>query len=264
VFDGFSVSAADVRLGVGVLALVGLTALILRLARVPVGFVPAWAVLRGAAQLAVVGLALRGVFDAPPLVALALGVMLTIAIRTAAGRLRELAGALPAVALACSTGAAGTLAVIFGLGMLAPSARYLVALGGIIIGGTMTAVSLAGRRLLHGLRTERDEVEGWLALGATNREASARIARRSVAEALLPAIDQTRTTGLVTLPGAFIGALLGGASPTVAARFQLVVLAALLAAESIAAVLAVHLLAAPAPLPAAEDGPRAPTGRITR
>ena len=44
-------------------------------------------------------------------------------------------------------------------------------------------------------------------------------------EALLPAFDQSKSTGLVTLPGAFVGALFGGASPVEAAQFQLVVLA---------------------------------------
>jgi putative ABC transport system permease protein len=62
-------------------------------------------------------------------------------------------------------------------------------------------------------------------------------------------MDQTRTTGLVTLPGAFIGALLGGADPTQAARFQLVVLAALLATQAVASTLIVELLGAPVTLP---------------
>ena len=59
----------------------------------------------------------------------------------------------------------------------------------------------------------------------------------------MPALDQTRTTGLVTLPGAFVGALFGGASPLAAARFQLVVLVGLLAAESVATVVLLRLLA---------------------
>ena len=42
---------------------------------------------------------------------------------------------------------------------------------------------------------------------------------------MLPNLDQTRSTGLVTLPGAFVGAIFGGASPAEAAQFQLVVLA---------------------------------------
>jgi putative ABC transport system permease protein len=56
-------------------------------------------------------------------------------------------------------------------------------------------------------------------------------------------LDQTRTTGLVTLPGAFVGALFGGASPLQAARFQLVVLVGLLVAESVAAVVLLRPLA---------------------
>jgi putative ABC transport system permease protein len=77
------------------------------------------------------------------------------------------------------------------------------------------------------------------------RHAVQDIARTAAGEALVPALDQTRTTGLVTLPGAFIGALLGGADPVQAARFQLVVLAALICAQSTVAVLLAHLLGAP-------------------
>ena len=61
----------------------------------------------------------------------------------------------------------------------------------------------------------------------------------------MPALDQTRTVGLVTLPGAFIGALLGGASAVQAARFQIVVLVGLLCAQTITVVLLTYLLGAP-------------------
>jgi putative ABC transport system permease protein len=120
-----------------------------------------------------------------------------------------------------------------------------------VLGGTMTACTLAGRNLLSGLRARRDEVEGWLALGATPRQAVVPIARTAAGEALVPAIDQTRTVGLVTLPGAYVGALFGGASPLGAARFQLVVLVALLAAEALAASSITWLLGAPTKLPTA-------------
>lgn len=49
--------------------------------------------------------------------------------------------------------------------------------------------------------------------------------------------------GLVTLPGAFVGMLLGGASPIEAARVQLTVLFALLGAEALAAAVATLLIA---------------------
>ena len=47
---------------------------------------------------------------------------------------------------------------------------------------------------------------------------------------MLPSIDQTRTTGIVVLPEAFVGAIFAGASPLEAGRFQVVVLASIIAA----------------------------------
>src|SRR5436305_1580543 len=69
-----------------------------------------------------------------------------------------------------------------------------------------------------------------------------------VGVALLPALDQTRTVGLVTLPGAFVGMVLGGASPVQAAALQLVVLIGLVAAEAIAILVLTELLSR-SPLP---------------
>jgi putative ABC transport system permease protein len=62
--------------------------------------------------------------------------------------------------------------------------------------------------------------------------------------ALIPSTDQTKTTGLVTLPGAFVGAIFGGASPLEAGRFQVVVLASIMAAGSITAVALIRTLGA--------------------
>jgi ABC-type iron transport system FetAB permease component len=59
----------------------------------------------------------------------------------------------------------------------------------------------------------------------------------AVLNALVPALNQTRTVGLVTLPGAFVGAFFGGVSPSEAAGFQVTVLVALLCAETVAAVI---------------------------
>jgi putative ABC transport system permease protein len=211
------------------------------------------AAVRAAVQLAAIGAVLGLVFRFPAAAAVVLLVMLTTATRTAARRLRDFDRAGRAVLLSSLAGALCTLVVAFATGAVAFEVRYVVALGGITLGGTMTACTLAGRQLLSGIRTRRDEVEGWLALGATPRQAVRDIARTAAGEALLPAIDQTRTVGLVTLPGAFVGALFGGASPGFAARFQLVVLVGLLAAEALAAVTLTWLLGAPAPLPLPPD-----------
>jgi putative ABC transport system permease protein len=60
----------------------------------------------------------------------------------------------------------------------------------------------------------------------------------------VPVIDQTCSVGLVTLPGTFVGLVLGGASPAAAARVQLLVLLALLAVELFSALIVGRLLLA--------------------
>jgi putative ABC transport system permease protein len=234
---------------IGVAVLLGITYTALRLGQVRLGWTPLIAIVRGGIQLTLVGLALRGVLTAPPTVAAALTIMLATACWTASRRLKPLGNVLRVVIGCCTAGAAASLIPVFALNVLPFSARYVVALSGIVIGSAMTGATLAGRHLFHGLISRRDEIEGWLALGATPRQAVADVARFSAGEALVPAMDQTRTTGLVTLPGAFIGALLGGADPTQAARFQLVVLAALLATQTVVATLIVHTLGAPTQIP---------------
>ncbi|WP_460801386.1 ABC transporter permease [Microbacterium sp. GXF6406] len=104
----------------------------------------------------------------------------------------------------------------------------------------MGIAALTARIFHRSLHDHWDEAEGWLALGATARESTVLRAREAVREALIPSIDQTRTTGLVVLPGAFVGAIFGGLSPFEAGRFQIVVLAAIIAAGSITAVLVVR------------------------
>jgi len=111
------------------------------------------------------------------------------------------------------------------------------------VGNTMTVATLAGRQLIRSANERWEEVEGWLALGATPRRSMQDIARDAVYSALLPATDQTKTTGLVTLPGAFVVAIFGGISPVKAGRFQIVVLAAIMSAGAMTAVVSVRYLA---------------------
>ncbi|KJL18351.1 hypothetical protein RN51_03183 [Microbacterium oxydans] len=107
----------------------------------------------------------------------------------------------------------------------------------------MGTATLTGRYLYASTISRWDEVDGWLALGARPRQATHALARGAVQSALIPAVDQTKTTGLVTLPGAFVGAIFGGISPLEAGRFQIVVLASVLAAGTITAVVTASWLA---------------------
>lgn len=227
--------------GIGILMV--LTISILWTSHVPHHFAPALAILRGAAQLAVISLILGGVISSPLWITVALLVMFWVATATAARRIGWSWNhfALTGGAMFCSI--AITLVIVFATGAIEFTPRYALAIGGIVIGNAMTIATLASRRFVESVDDHWEEVEGWLALGATPRQSTLQLARNAVYSALIPSTDQTKTTGLVALPGAFVGAIFGGVSPLEAGRFQIVVLAAIMAAGSITAVIVVKVLA---------------------
>jgi len=201
------------------------------------------ATLRAVAQLLLVATVIRVIFTTPALAPLYLVVMVGAATFTSGRRLRAAAGAMPAAGAAIASGAASTAVIVFATGALDWTARSVVPFSAQLIGGAMTATTLAGQRMIDDTAGSWAEVEGWLALGATPRQAVLDLGRRAAGRALVPALDQTRNVGLVVLPGAFVGLLLGGATPFEAARTQLLVLVGLLAAETVAATAVTTLLA---------------------
>ncbi|MEW9526931.1 ABC transporter permease [Microbispora sp. NPDC049125] len=197
---------------------------------------------RAAVQLAAVSLVIGWVIALLPAVVLFLLVMYGVAGVTAGRRITRGRAAW----WACLPVAAGTvpvLALMIASGVLPVRGIVLIPVTGILLGGCLTATSLAGRRALDELRQRRGEVEAGLSLGLPDRDAAMEICRPAAAQALVPALDQTRTVGLVTLPGAFVGMMLAGADPVHAGAVQLAVLVALLAAEAAAVVVTIELAA---------------------
>jgi UDP-glucose/iron transport system permease protein len=209
--------------------------------RVPLRAAMPMAVVRAAAQLSVAALVITVALEHLALAVAVVACMYAVAVLTAARR--SGAGVTwPWQALAIAAGWLPVLAVIFASGVVDLQPETLIPFGGIVVGGTMTAVSQATRRACHALRDGLPQYEAALALGLLPREAAAELTGRFTAESLFPALDQTRTVGVVTLPGAFIGVLLGGGSPAEAAAAQIVVLVGLLAAETIGVVVATRLV----------------------
>lgn len=157
-------------------------------------------------------------------------------------------------ALAMAAGVVPVLVVIFASGAVPLTGAALVPFAGIVIGGTMNAHSLAGRRVFGALAEQRPEYEAALAIGLARADAVDVVALRHLPEALVPGMDQTRTVGLVTLPGAFIGVLLGGGSPVQAGIAQVLVLFGLLAAQTITVTVAFRFVRAGRLLPASLVG----------
>lgn len=227
-----------------VVALVSVAVVVLSVLGVPERLSPVVAVLRATAQLAALGLVLQGIINDVRWIVVALIVMNAVAVWTTAQRVdlhgtREWAAAVGAV----PAGALAAAGVVFATGALPMTPEYLLAFGGIMTGNSMTIASLAGRGFFDRVGEGWDEIEGWLALGARPAHAAKRFVRLAAGRALMPSVDQARTAGLVTLPGAFVGAVFGGASPVEAARFQLVVSSGVMAAGAVSAFVLLQILA---------------------
>lgn len=234
---------------VALAVLAALTLSIVSFLRLEHPWLQPWALMRAVVQLGLLSLILNGVISDRRWVAVFLAVMVMAATWVVFRRLRVAPRFLPAIAGTVVVASAVPLAVVFATGAVDFSPRYLLALGGIVVGNTMTVSTLMGRSLGSLFLAERDEMEAWLSLGATPRRSALRAVRTAASTALIPSTDQTRTTGIVTLPGAFVGAVFAGASPLEAAQFQLVVLAAILAAGALTVAVFSSLFGAPEVLP---------------
>jgi putative ABC transport system permease protein len=199
----------------------------------------ATAVVRSFVQLTAIGYAINLIFglESHLYVFLLLAGMVVFASWTSAGRGKGVTGAYPISVVAIGVAAAATLGVLLLLQIVPPTARYLIPLGGMVIGNSMNAASLTLGRVRDDVNAHRLNIEAALALGATSRQAVSPILKTALRNAITPLIDNTKTTGIVFLPGAMAGMIIGGANPLEAVRLQIVVMYMLLGSVSIAAIL---------------------------
>jgi putative ABC transport system permease protein len=238
-------TAVDVTLGevAASLALVGIAAAVSLWRRAELESDLGLAVLRSFLQLTAVGYVIQAIFDSDSLwlVVLLLGIMVGFGAATAGSRAKAVPAALLPIVLALGSAAVVTLGLVLVLGVFEAEPRYLVPVGGMVIGNSMTAAAVALNRLADEVRGQARQIEATLALGATARQAATGIVTRSLRSGLIPLVDSTKTTGVVFFPGTMVGMLVAGAEPLDAVRLQLILLWVLLGAVSLAALIATSL-----------------------
>lgn len=190
------------------------------------------AAVRAVAQLTLVALLIG--FAVPHLWAsllLMIG-MFTMAVFTSAGRIGVERRVAPWAACAMAAGVLPVIAITTLSGTIPFKGVALIPIAGTVLNNIMSGHTLFGRNAFATLREQRETFEGYLALGLTPRVAASQTLHPRIQEALIPGIDSVRTSGVVTLPGAFLGVMLGGGSPLQAAMAQVVVLLGILCAQT--------------------------------
>jgi putative ABC transport system permease protein len=235
----------DVTLGevAASLALVAVAIAVSRWRRAELEEDIAIAVVRSAIQLFAIGYVIQAIFDEDSLwlVAALVVVMVVFGAYTARARATKVPGALGPLLIALSLAAVTTLGLVLALGIFEATPRYVVPVGGMVIGNAMTAAAVALNRLGDDVEASARQIEATLALGASSAEAAAPIVRRSLRSGMIALIDSTKTTGLIFFPGTMVGMLLAGAEPTDAVRLQLILLWVLLGSVAISSLVATEL-----------------------
>jgi putative ABC transport system permease protein len=206
------------------------------------------AAVRAIAQLGIAAVLIAAVVDNLALSVALVLVMFAMGVLTTTRRV-EAPRAWPSAALAMACGVIPVLVVVLATGTIPPEGIAIIPIAGIIVGNAMTAHTLVGRRAFAALREEHHQYEACLSLGMLPSQAIGEIVHRRAPEALLPGLDQVKTTGVVTLPGAFIGVMLGGGTPVQAATAQVLVLFGIMAAQTITVGVAERLIGARRLLP---------------
>ena len=119
--------------------------------------------------------------------------------------------------------------------------QYLIPLGGMIIGNSMTGINLALNQMLESIENNRSSIEGSLMLGASPRMAMDKIIQNAFDTAITPTLNSIKNMGIISLPGMMTGQILGGVSPLIAIRYQIAIMTAIMSSVAICVFIFLHL-----------------------
>ncbi len=227
--DYISLSYFDLALGAIFILLNGIISIAFRLGLAKKLFIVAF---RMVVQLSIVALLLKAIFaiSSPWLTALVALMMGLFAGREIwARQARKLKGFWGYSIGASSMMIAGILVTTIALStQIQPdpwwNPQFALPLFGMILGNTMTGVSLALDNLTTTLNREQRALEALLLLGKTRFQAMLPFIRGALRAGFMPIINAMAAMGIVSLPGMMTGQILSGVDPQEAVKYQILIL----------------------------------------
>lgn len=118
-------------------------------------------------------------------------------------------------------------------------ARYFIPINGMLIGNCLSNNIIALGTFYQGLEREQLQYRFALANGAGRGEALKFFMREALQKALNPIIATTSVVGLISLPGMMTGQILGGSNPSVAIKYQIMIMMTILVSSLITVLLSI-------------------------
>ncbi|MGL5414784.1 MAG: ABC transporter permease [Clostridium sp.] len=200
-------------------------------------------IIRAVIQLLIVGGLLEVIFGLKSpiyIFTIVLIMILNAAINTK-GKSGKIDNSVEISFIAICIGSFVTIGVLITTKAIKFEATEVIPIAGMIISNTMVAISLGYRSLNNEFQNKRYEIETRLSLGCNMKEASKEILRESIKIAVMPTIESAKTLGIISLPGMMTGLILGGVSPILAVKYQIMVTFMVLSSSFIGILIAVYL-----------------------
>lgn len=102
--------------------------------------------------------------------------------------------------------------------------RYLLPIVGMLLGNSINGISITLDTITTSLVEKQSEVDLYLSFGADQYEAVSGIIAHSIHKGTTPSLNMMCVVGIVSIPGMMTGQILGGSSPMVAARYQVMII----------------------------------------
>ncbi len=123
------------------------------------------------------------------------------------------------------------------------NAQYFVPIFGILMGNMLSSNVIALNTFYSGLKREEQMYRYLLGNGATRQEAQAPFIKQAIVKAFSPLIANIAVMGLVALPGTMIGQILGGSSPNIAIKYQMMIMVITFTASMLSLMITIRLAA---------------------
>ncbi|XP_021290008.1 protein ALUMINUM SENSITIVE 3 [Herrania umbratica] len=202
-----------------------------------------YSILRAFLQLSIIGFVLQFIFNQENSgwIVLAYLFMVSVAGYTAGQRAKHVPRGKYVAGISILAGTAVTMFLLVVLNVFPFTPRYIIPVAGMMVGNAMTVTGVTMKRLRDDIKIQTNLVETALALGATPRQATLEQVKRALVIALSPVLDNAKTVGLISLPGAMTGLIMGGASPVEAIHLQIVVMNMLIGASTVSSIMSTYL-----------------------
>ncbi|CAH8265026.1 unnamed protein product [Arabidopsis lyrata] len=202
-----------------------------------------YSVFRSFLQLSVIGFVLQFIFNQENSgwIVLAYLFMVSVAGYTAGQRAKHVPRGKYVAGLSILAGTSITMILLVVLNVFPFTPRYMIPIAGMLVGNAMTVTGVTMKQLRDDIKMQLNLVETALALGATPRQATLQQVKRALVISLSPVLDSCKTVGLISLPGAMTGMIMGGASPLEAIQLQIVVMNMMVGAATVSSITSTYL-----------------------